>query len=170
MSVDAAVLIRRERCLAKFQERVLPGKALPSFADHPRGIDSAGRTGLAAARSILNGEPCAIGVVAIHRTRYPQAWGQRNLFHSIRVVLADARASTRGRRSGRGCLAIRRAVGRTARVIDYVRARVLVSGRVGFHHVPAEQRKYLVEASIAVQVSIVEVRETAIAETNVCRY
>ena len=61
------------------------------------------------------------------------------------------------------------AVGRTTRVVDHVHSRGLVASGIGLDHVPVEQREDFVEAGIAVQVGVVEVREAAIAEANVGR-
>src|SRR5690242_1562053 len=60
-----------------------------------------------------------------------------------------------------------RSVSWAAGVVDHVRAGVFVSRAVGFNYVPAEQREYFVEARIAAQVGVIEIRETAIAETNI---
>ena len=48
-------------------------------------------------------------------------------------------------------------------------ARGLITGRVGFHHVPTEQGEYFVEAGVAAQVCVVEVGVAAVAEPNVGR-
>ena len=48
-------------------------------------------------------------------------------------------------------------------------ASVLVAGAVALDHIPVEQREDLVEARIAVQVGVVEIREAAVAEANVGR-
>ncbi|HSS24113.1 MAG TPA: hypothetical protein VLL82_06865, partial [Mycobacterium sp.] len=49
-------------------------------------------------------------------------------------------------------------------------AGVLVAGRIGLDHVPAEQRKHLVEAGVTGQVGVVEVGVAAVAEADVGRH
>src|SRR5271165_3022465 len=163
MALDPAIFAFVVGGLAKFDEVVLPGEALPALDSNRRGIDAAGRqlrraggrrggrsvrranagriAGLASDKTahILAG---AVGSSAVNRAGYAQVRGHGDDFRSVGQVLANGGASARriaSRTAGR------RAVGGSADVIHYVGARVLVTGHVGFHRVPTEQRERLVE-------------------------
>ncbi len=62
-----------------------------------------------------------------------------------------------------------RAIRRAACVVDHVYTRLLEAGRIGFNHIPVEQREYLVERGVAVEIGIIEIGIAAVAEADVGR-
>jgi len=171
--VDAAVLAHGVGLLAEFEERVLSRKALPTFAQNPRRINAAcgtaGAAGTTHNRASRNVGPSAVRIVAINGTRYPQGKRHGDLLHGIRQETGDARSSARRCRRRCGSPA-RCTVGGPARVVNHVDAGVLVTGRIRFNNIPTEQREDFVEPGVTVQVGIVEVGITAVAEPNVRRH
>ena len=166
VAVDRAGLARCEGLLAELQEIALADVALPAVGAEPvRRIDAAGRVvdrrrQLKAVGDALESAVC---VGAGNGTRRHQFWRQRVLLIGVGQTCGDARGAARaGYRIAR-----LGTVGRTAGVVDHVRAGALVARGVGLDRVPVEQREDLVEARIAVQVGVVEVRVAAVAEANV---
>ncbi|ETN73097.1 hypothetical protein NECAME_18525, partial [Necator americanus] len=148
---NAAILVRRVLRLAELDERALAREALPAHGGHPRRIDPAGRR-------IRAGAVVAVRVVAVHRARHSQVSWQMDRFQRVRVVRGDRRFA-----------ASRRAVGRTASIVDNVHTGLLEAGQVGIDDVPVEQRELFVERRIAVHVRVVEIRIAAVAEPDVGR-
>src|SRR5581483_10416820 len=157
MPTYAAVLSGSKRLLAEFHELVGVDKALPTFADDRRGINSTGGSTTGIPRG-------AICTGAISRAGNAQLRGQKCVFFCSRQVLGDDRR-TASRIASR--TANTRAVHRTTGVVHHVRSCVFVTRGVGFDHVPVEQREHLVETGKAVQVGAVEVREATVFVPNV---
>ena len=171
LAVNAARFANGIGLLAKLNEIVLARETLPTFGAEPeRRINSAGGTARRSwgrGRVKWSGGRGAVRIGTIVRAWYPQVRGHWDLLDGICQAMSNVRVSERSARR-RG--AISRTVGGPARVINHVDARALVAGRIGFDHVPAEQREDLVEAGVAAQIRIVEIGVAAVAEAIVGRH
>src|SRR6267378_6176105 len=156
--MDPAGLARYEGYLAEVYETVLAGETLPTFTGNPSRINASCRA-TAAGRN-------TVGHCARLRSRYPQGSGHRDLFGCVRHVLGNGGVSAR---RCRGCYGgpARCTVGGPARVVDHMRPGVLETCAIRFNDIPTEQREDLVEARVAQQVGVVEVRVAAVAEPDV---
>src|SRR6185312_4656582 len=121
----------------------------PALGLHPGRIDAPG----GAAGAIAVG---TVGARTVACAGHPQGTRQRHGLDRVGKMIGDGRtAPARG--------AVRRPTG----VVHHVGAGVLVARSVGLEHVPVEQREDLVEARIALEVGVVEVRVAAVAESVV---
>src|SRR6267378_7822090 len=157
--MDPAGLARYEGLLAEIDETVLARETLPTLTGNPGRINASCRAACIVAST-------TVSRCAIPRSWYPQGSGHRNLFCCVRHVLCNGGVSAR---RCRGCCGgpARCTVGGPAGVVDHMRPGVLETCAIRFNDIPTEQREDLVEARVAQQVGVVEVRVAAVAEPDV---